>query len=289
MKFIKISILLFFTGIIMAGCASQTDVRILEDRIVALERRNLELQQKNAESEREKQKIKSQIETYSETLEKKEQDLRNHSASLQATLDQIRNEIQMLSGKYEETNYRLGQIEKQSYGFQKRIARIERHLNLEPLANLEPVAKGRPSFTGSSTDNKPASPPKDASPVKMSENELYIKAKRAFDRGDYNNSRKLFEKLLKLYPNARHADNAQFWIGEVYYRQKKYEQAILAYQTVIEKYPFGNKVQASLLKQGFAFSNLGDKTNARLILNDLIKKYPGSSEAKIARQKLNSF
>ena len=197
----------------------------------------------------------------------------------------------MLSGKYEETNYRLNQIEKQNYGFQKRIARIEKHLNLEPLVNFEPSATGQTGFTGElrQTDAKPAGVPQNEPRGKISENELYIKAKRAFDRGDYDNSRKLFGRLLKQYPNARHADNAQFWIGEVYYRQKKYEQAILAYQTVIEKYPFGNKVQASLLKQGFAFSNLGDKTNARLILNELIKKYPGTSEAKIARQKLNSF
>jgi TolA-binding protein len=59
---------------------------------------------------------------------------------------------------------------------------------------------------------------------------------------------------LKRFPKSDNADNAQFWIGEIYYRQKWYETAILEYQKVIENYPKGNKVQASLLKQGFAFS-----------------------------------
>jgi len=34
---------------------------------------------------------------------------------------------------------------------------------------------------------------------------------------------------------------------------KQYEQAILAYQEVIKKYPKGNKVPSALLRQAFAF------------------------------------
>jgi TolA-binding protein len=58
---------------------------------------------------------------------------------------------------------------------------------------------------------------------------------------------------------------------------------------VIENYPKGNKVPASLLKQGFAFLNLGDKANSRLILQELIKKYPKTNEAKIAKDKLKTI
>jgi tol-pal system protein YbgF len=94
---------------------------------------------------------------------------------------------------------------------------------------------------------------------------------------------------LKRYPKSDNADNAQFWIGEIYYRQKWYETAILEYQKVIENYPKGNKVQASLLKQGFAFFNLEDTANARLILMELVRKYPKSNEAVIAREKLKAM
>jgi TolA-binding protein len=58
---------------------------------------------------------------------------------------------------------------------------------------------------------------------------------------------------------------------------------------VIENYPKGNKVPASLLKQGFAFLNLGDKANARIILQELIRKYPQTNEAKIAKDKLDEL
>jgi TolA-binding protein len=55
---------------------------------------------------------------------------------------------------------------------------------------------------------------------------------------------------------------------------------------VIENYPKGNKVPAALLKQGMAFHNIGDKPNSRHILEELVKKFPKTNEAKIAREKL---
>jgi TolA-binding protein len=78
-------------------------------------------------------------------------------------------------------------------------------------------------------------------------------------------------------------------VGETYYREKWYEKAILEYQKVVEKYPKGNKVPAALLKQGFAFSSIGDNSNGRLILESLIQKYPDSNEAKIAAKKLQGM
>jgi tol-pal system protein YbgF len=95
--------------------------------------------------------------------------------------------------------------------------------------------------------------------------------------------------MLKRYPQSNNADNAQFWIGEIYYQEKWFEKAIVEYQKVIENYPKGNKVKSALLKQGYAFLNIGDKSNARIILKELIKKYPDSSEAQIANRKLSQI
>jgi tol-pal system protein YbgF len=254
----------------MTGCASQSDIRILEDRVNALERQNLELQQQTAEN-----------------IDAKASALRTQSASLHAATDQVRNEIQVLNGKLEETRYQLAEQTRASEYLDRRVGRIEEKLNL-------PVLKDAPRPSSSGNMSLPGAPPAAAQPPAAaagpaSENELYTLAKQAFDRGDYQEARDGFQKLLLQYPKAKNANNAQFWIGETFYRQKEYEQAILEYQTAIEKYPGGNKVQASLLKQGFAFAGMGDKANARLILQELIEKYPDSSEAKIARQKMSTL
>lgn len=125
--------------------------------------------------------------------------------------------------------------------------------------------------------------------ITKSPDELYSSAKTLFNMADFKNAREEFEILVKKYPNSEYADDAQFWIGETYYREKWYEKAILEYQKVIEEYPHSIKMQACLLKQGFAFFNLGDKANTQIILNELIAKFPKSKESDIARKKLKSI
>ncbi len=149
---------------------------------------------------------------------------------------------------------------------------MEQYLNLE--SSKKPVAVVTPGT--------PAAKP-------SSEDEIYRSAKQAFDQGDSEAARKGFQEFIRRYPTSNNADNAQFWIGEIYYREKWYEKAILEYQNVIEKYPKGNKVPAALLKQGLAFSNIGDKANAKLILEELSRKYPKSNEAKVAAEKLKAL
>lgn len=275
-------------SIILSGCALQRDVMTLDDRLAQAERRYTEADQKN-------KKLEATLEEYRNAREQNDKELRSKTAGQNATIEELQEEIRILKGKLEETDYLLKQkinsfaelsekreiklesIDKTTSLNKDRIERLEQYLNFESTAQIQ---KGQP------VSNIPSG--KQAK-HKLSENEVYTSAKQAYDKGDLNAAREGFQKLLKEFPKSENADNAQFWIGEIYYREKWYEKAILEYQTVIEKYPKGNKVTASLLKQGFAFFNLGDKSNARLILSELIKKYPKSNEAKIAERKLKGI
>ena len=172
----------------------------------------------------------------------------------------------------EKRRLELERLESQLVAANQKIDRILQYLNLEGSdAAGAPVAATAPAT------------------VKLSDQEIYDLARKAFDDGKLEAARQGFEDLIRQHPQSKHADNAQFWIGETYYREKWFEKAILEYQKVIEQYPRGNKVPASRLKQGLAFSNLGDNTNARLILQELIKKHPQSNEAKIAGKKLKKI
>ncbi len=270
MKFFALFLLAFLS--VLCGCALHSDIAMLENRMSFIE-------QRNAKSEKYNKELKS-------GLEEKEQALRNQSAELHAMHDQLKAEMQLIGGRIDETDYllkrklsdsnkitenRFERIE-ESVGLNKNcIIRLEQYLNFESDENDLKI-KSKPQFR-----------------QELSENELYTVSKQAFDAGDFETARKGFKNLIDKFPNSAHADNAQFWIGEIYYSEKWYEKAILEYQKVIENYPKGNKVPASLLKQGFAFLNLGDKANARLILKELVKKYSKSTEAKIATKKLKEL
>jgi tol-pal system protein YbgF len=262
---------------ILSGCASQDDVIILDERLALLEVQN------------------SKMKEYSKSLAAKDQNLRSQSAGLRVHIDGLKEEIQLLNGKLEEIDFQIKQTRKVSQESSKMIeARLEsinkktnsynnRLQHIEQLLDLETPDSGTKltAVTATKKETGKKKPP--------SENVLYKQAKQAFDKGDFETAREKFQEYLKQYPKSDNADNAQFWIGEIYYREKWYEKAILEYQKVIENYPKGNKIKASLLKQGYAFYNIGDKSNSRIILKELIKKYPKSNEAKIAKKKLASI
>ena len=270
MKFFALFLLAFLN--VLCGCALHSDIATLENRMAFIEHRN-------AKSEKYNKELKSR-------LEEKEQALRNQSAELHAMYDQIKAEIQLIGGSIDETDYLLKQKLSDSDKItENRLKRIEEAvgLNKNRITHIEQYL----NFESDENDLKIKSKPQ--SRQELSENELYTVSKQAFDAGDFETARKGFKNLINKFPKSAHADNAQFWIGEIYYSEKWYEKAILEYQKVIEKYPKGNKVPASLLKQGFAFLNLGDKANARLILKELVKKYSKSNEAKIATKKLKKL
>jgi tol-pal system protein YbgF len=281
MKNTVLIVLVLSWMIVLSGCALQQDVISLDDRLAQAERRYAKADQKNKE-------LESKLSEYGESLEKDDKNLRSKTASQSAMIDSLREEIRILSGRLEETEYFLKQkiqgFEKSSGAIDKTtISNRDRIERLEQYLNFESTASGQKSMPDSSkTSEKQIK-------NQLSQEGIYQSAKQSYDQGDFKTAREGFKKLIKKYPKSKNADNAQFWIGEIYYHEKWYEKAILEYQKVIEKYPKGNKVQASLLKQGFSFLNLGDKSNARLILSDLIKKYPKSNEAKIAKRKLKGL
>jgi tol-pal system protein YbgF len=266
---------------VLCGCAARSDILILDERLARLEGQ-MERQQ-------------SQIRQYDTTSKDKEQLLRNQSAGLRVQLDALKEELQLLNGRLEELDFRIKQQKTAiEDGDQLLSAKLDRHEETLQVLNKR-VAQTEQYLDIGTVDTRPVKNDREPTPTaglsgkNLSEGELYKLSKNAFDKGDFESAREGFEELIKRYPDSKNADNAQFWIGEIYYREKWYEKAIVEYQRVIKNYPKGNKVKAALLKQGYAFFNIGDKSNAKLVLKELIERYPDSNEAQIAAKKLQQM
>lgn len=291
-------ILFFF-----AGCALQKDLRTLDKRLaiaenqvkISKEQHDIYAAQISQAMKKNQGRILAEVSDLKEIRKNEDQKLRNKYAGQRAGLEQIREDLQFINGRLEEIEYlfkrQLGAVEKKEKNrssrldhlaediqqLKKRSNLLEKYLNLEHSASAANMLKNSSDANDSKSLNK------------LTEKQLYLSAKKTFDSADFAKALTIFEKFLKKYPKSKNADNAQFWIGEIYYHDKWYEKAILEYQKVIEKYPKGNKVPAALLKQGLAFFRLGDKANTRLILKELVKKFPRTNEAKIARKKLKDL
>jgi len=283
--------------LVFYGCVEPQKFVALENRVAAMEMERKK--QLNAQSEKDKE-----IETIQEKV--KEGIRPEDYADMKYDIKVLKENNQRLENALEEINHNLGNYSKKDREeLEKRLERLdnaisqnyeklvelEKYLGLEPSRAVDTSPGEKASITRTGDEQKAENRPP-ASDEPKNENEeqaLYAAAKKMFDEGDKANARNQFEEFIKKYPKSDNADNARFWIAESYYSEKWFEKAILEYQKVLENYPKSNKTAASRLKQGYAFAELGEKANARLILNELLKKHPDSNEAKFAKEKLKSL
>jgi len=117
----------------------------------------------------------------------------------------------------------------------------------------------------------------------------YEKAYGVYLEHRYDKALTLFQDFLQHYPQHDLADNAQYWVGEIYYDLEDYANAILAFREVVTRHPEGTKAPDALLKIGYAYVALDDPTNARVFLKRVIKNYPFSEAESKARAKLKEL
>lgn len=98
-----------------------------------------------------------------------------------------------------------------------------------------------------------------------------------------------FGSYIENCPNTALSDNAQYWISECYYLQKKYEPAEKAFRKMIEEYPKSERLASAKLKLGKSLYNQRFKTKAKSVFEDVIKNYPGTQEAGEAAQMLGRY
>ena len=114
----------------------------------------------------------------------------------------------------------------------------------------------------------------------------YDNAYSNYRLSDYPNAIRGFEGFLKSYPRHQLAPNAQYWIGESYFHQRQYREAIEAERRLLGTYADSAKAPDALLIIGTAESSLGDNAAARRTFDELVAKYPASDAAEKAKGRL---
>lgn len=121
-------------------------------------------------------------------------------------------------------------------------------------------------------------------PPAQSADQLYAKAKAAFDGKKLDDADKLFTYLIIKFPGHERADDAQYYRGELRFRKSDYETAIGEFQRVFEKFPQSALADDALMRAGQAAIKLKWCTDARAYFNVLMQKYPKSSLVKKAKK-----
>jgi tol-pal system protein YbgF len=157
-----------------------------------------------------------------------------------------------------------------------------------PEEEKKPAAQV-PVRTPPETKPQPAAPAVQPPAPTMSPQEAYSMAYNDYLKGNYDLAVDSFKLYRQQFPASPLADNALYWIGECRYSQRKYEEAIDAFDELVLSYPQGDKVAAAYLKKGLSFIELGRKPEALAALKILVAKYPLEEEARIAQDKIREL
>jgi tol-pal system protein YbgF len=297
----------FLIGMLLFGCASIRDVRVLDKEVDKLYSAINALKKENESIKNEISALKTDLAAENQRLktdlllrlENLQSDFRTLSTGVEEYKEFLKKPSKEVDRIRVDTEGRLRTLEDRGKTTEERDKVQEGKLKeIEgKLKETEDRLKGLEGKTAAlaskqAESEKAASTKEGLGELKglsTAMGDLYKDAYETLHKGDSEGSRRKFEAFLKQYPNTELSDNAQFWIGETYYLKKDYERAILEYEKAIVKYPEGDKIPAALFKQALSFLELGDKTNARNLLKRVIEKYPRSDQAEMAKKKLETI
>jgi len=295
--------LLFLLPFILFGCiASQDEIQTLKIKVINLETTLNKQSQKSEELEKKLDELNKKIISLENKLSK---DLMvEMKTQVLSELDEIKKEQAQLSSQVEDIKFSQEESEKnfktqlenlatQTQALELKIKELEKKLEIAPkelpketpppsnatLTSAENATKISAIKPEEKREEKPEEKP-------LSEAQLYEKAYSYYQKGDLQNAKKLFEEYIKKFPKGKWIGQAYFWIGEIYFKEKNYEEAILNYQKLIELPGWNPLKPSAMLKQAQAFKALGDTEAYKILLKKLINQYPQSKEAEVAKKLL---
>jgi tol-pal system protein YbgF len=234
------------------------------------------------------------------SLQKSVQDVQANSG---ARLDTMSTQVQGLSDNLEEIKSRMGKLNQQLVDLQNTMQSVDAKISgggaAPPSGQQQnpgsasnsgfptgPAYSSSGSVSQGATGAATSGPPPAGAP---SADTLYSNGLRDITSGKYDLARSEFQDYIRYYGTTDLAGNAQFYLGEIAYSQKNYDQAVTEYDKVLTNYQHNFKVPPARLKKALANIELGQKATGVRELREIVKRYPGTEEDRRARAKLKEM
>jgi tol-pal system protein YbgF len=268
---------ILFLVLLIALSAAKAQGGTKED-IAQIQRNLLEIQQQIWDLEARLKNNSSSVEGTVKGVQDSTEELRQVQASLNAKLERILNEIQVINEKIDDTNRRVRDIS------------VPAATVLPPGGNSdeEEPPQANTAQVPAPSGSRPAATPTTVAPA-VGEQQLYQDALGLYTKGRFEQALRGFQDLLDQFPGSPLSDDAQFMIGESYYGMKEYVDAVSEFDKVVKSYPDSDRVPGARLKKAFSLFSLGKKGQGVVELQQIAQRYPTTKEADIARQRLEEL
>ncbi|HEY1903044.1 MAG TPA: tetratricopeptide repeat protein [Terracidiphilus sp.] len=199
-------------------------------------------------------------------------------------LDTVSGQVQSLNDSVDELKSRIAKLDKSVQDMQTQLQNIQ-----TPPAGAAPAGQpgdpNAPQGAGAPAPTAAAPAPNPAPPLR----ETFQGGVRDYNAAHYSVAASEFQDVLHYYPMDDLAGTAQFYLGEIAYRQLDFAEAIKDYNAVLEGFPGSPKASAAQLRKGLALLQTNKKEAGIHELRQLIQRHPQTPEAAQARTKLNGM
>jgi tol-pal system protein YbgF len=203
-------------------------------------------------------------------------------------LEAVRSEVRSLHNDVDQISNNLEAARKQQHDL---YADLDRRLRVLENRGGAAAPAGETPAEGSAAAPAPSPPPSGqvsgALPIPDgSDRANYQAAFLLLKDSQYDKAISAFEQFLVAFPDSQLADNAQYWLGEAYYVNRNFTEALRRFQGVVDKYPQSAKLPDALLKIGFCDYEMKQWDQARQVLSQVAANYADTPAGRLAQQRL---
>jgi tol-pal system protein YbgF len=244
----------------------QRDVAALQDQVRAL-------QQSDSEN---MGKMTALIQQAIDTINKVNTNIALLDKSLTSPVANVGTKVDSMANEFQSLRVSLDDVS-------SKLAKLQQ--GLIDLNNTVKVISAPPAPPAPAGGAQGAAGP----PPGVTSESLYSNAMRDKDSGNYDIAQQEYTDYLKFYSSSEMAPNAQYYIGEIYYTRKDYENALQAFDAVLERFPDNNKTLDAMYMKGRTLFQMGERTKAANEFRAVYARSPRSDLAAKAKAQLASM
>jgi tol-pal system protein YbgF len=189
--------------------------------------------------------------------------VRRSLLELNTTIEQLRTELARMRGENEQLSREVAELQRKQRDI---VAGVD-----DRIRKLEPIKV--------SVDGKDFA----ADPE---EKRQFDQAMGVFRTGDFAAANNALLGFVNRYPNSGYKESALFWLGNAQYGVKLYREAIASFRSLLSMAPSHPRAPEAMLAIANTQIELKDRTAARAAYNDLIRAYPNSEAAAVAKERV---
>lgn len=187
-------------------------------------------------------------------------------------ISKLEQEVRELRGQLEEQAHIIKRLEKQAKQPEPTVAPNKTSVSENP-ETLKPQADSKKVATANAAD----------------EQQIYKDAYTLLRNKQYSQAIPAMKNYIDLYPAGQFTENAHYWLGELYLLQGDSGAARNEFTQIVTKFPSSVKVPDAMLKLGTISAEGNQWAEAKKQFNNIVARYPESSAAKLAEQRLQQI